>query len=174
VKGHWYFVSFIDDFSCYVTVYLLHRKSDLPDDAFQAFLESAQIGSRTLRVLHSDQGSEYTSKELTKILEDNHVRLSTTPSHTPELNGVAERFNRTIVTMVRGLLLTSGLDSSFWAEALRFAVYVNNRLMMKANKDKRTPHERWTGEPSMLKHVRTFGCRAFVLRPGLHNKLQSF
>jgi len=53
-------------------VYLLHRKSDLPN-AFNAFLKIAQIDSTTLRILHSDQGGKYTSKELAKILEDNHA-----------------------------------------------------------------------------------------------------
>jgi len=72
--------------------------------------------------------------------------------------------------MVRGLLLTFGLD---WAEVLRFAVYVNNHLTTKANKHKHTPHKLWTSEPSMLKHVHTFDCRAFMLCPGLCDKLQS-
>jgi len=167
-----YFATFIDDYSRYASVYLLKRKSDFPM-ALQAYLKRTEIEGRTLRILRSDQGGEYMSKEVARILENKGIMHSTAPSHTPELNGVAERFNRTIMTMVRSLLLTSGLDHAYWGEALRFAVYVNNRLTTVANKDNVTPYERWTGKSGTLNHIRSFGCRAFVLRPGPRDKLRS-
>lgn len=40
----------------------------------------------------------------------------------PQQNGVAERANRTILERVRSMLLASGMEKKFWAEAAATAV----------------------------------------------------
>jgi len=98
-NGYQYFVSFIDDYSQNATVYLLKNKSNVPD-ALRSFIKNSCFEGRIMRILRSDQGGEYTSKELSMILNDKGIMQSTMPSHSPELNGIAERFNHTIMTMV--------------------------------------------------------------------------
>ena len=46
---------------------------------------------------------------------------------TPELNGLAERKNRTIMERVRSMLAHAKLPNTFWAEALSTTMYVINR-----------------------------------------------
>ena len=41
-------------------------------------------------------------------------------------NGVGERFNRTLVEVVRSMSAHSELPKSFWAEALAIAIYLRN------------------------------------------------
>ena len=53
---------------------------------------------------------------------------------------MAERFNRTIVEMVRAMLSDSGLAKRFWAGALATACYLRNRSLTIAVKGM-TPHE---------------------------------
>jgi len=166
--GYKYFVSFIDDFSRYAVVYAITRKSEVVDCLTKFFNMSQHHGK--CRILRSDQGGEYESAKLKELLNSRGVAHSTTPTETPELNGVAERFNRTIMTMVRSFLIESGLDDSHWVEALRTAIFINNRLPSTANKGE-TPCKRWTGKEGRIYHVRTFGCRAFVLKHGYKNKL---
>lgn len=46
---------------------------------------------------------------------------------TPEMNGVAERLNYTLVNLVRAILAASKLPKSMWGYALRYATWVKNR-----------------------------------------------
>ena len=55
------------------------------------------------------------------------IRLEFTVPKTPELNGLAERMNRTIMERVRSMLAHAKLPKTFWAEALTTATYVINR-----------------------------------------------
>lgn len=125
-----YFMSFINDHSHYATVYLLRAKSEVKD-ALQHLLQSAP-SRRKCRFLHTDQGGEYKNDNVTKLLFDHGITHKTT-AHTPEHNGVAKRFNHTIVDMVRCMLLDSSLPKNLWGEALFLAITVNNRLPMSAN-----------------------------------------
>jgi len=62
---------------------------------------------------------------------------------TPQQNGVAERRNRTLIEMVRSMLSNCSLPLSLWIYALRTAMYVLNRVPIKAVP--KTPYELWTG-----------------------------
>jgi transposase InsO family protein len=138
--GKQYFVSFIDDHSRFATVYLLQEKSEVKD-ALRHYLKSAPAGHRC-RFLHTDQGSEYKNGDVARLLFKHGATHETTSSHTPEHNSVAERFNRTILDMVRCMLLDSDLPKNMWGEALNTAVAINNRLPTAANDDK-VPISRW-------------------------------
>ena len=83
---------------------------------------------------------------------------------TPEQNGVAERMNRTLMETTRSMLINSKLPQRFWAETLATAAYLRNRCPTKAN-DGMTPYEAWTGVKPTVKHLRVFGCDAFVHVP---------
>lgn len=45
---------------------------------------------------HSDRGSQYCSKDYTKLLEENHILISMTENGDPRENAIAERINGTI------------------------------------------------------------------------------
>ena len=58
--------------------------------------------------------------------------IKQTPAYTPQLNGVAERKNRTILDMARSLLKANKLPKQYWAEAVSCAVYLLNRCPTKS------------------------------------------
>ena len=58
-------------------------------------------------------------------LEGNPARIYR--AEDTELNGLAERMNRTIMERVRSMLALAKLPKKFWAEALSTATYVINR-----------------------------------------------
>ena len=68
-----------------------------------------------------------------------------TISKCPEQNGVAERFDQTLVEMVRPMLADSELPKSFWAEALATAIYLRNRSPTKPVEGK-TPYKAIYGD----------------------------
>ncbi|GJT75600.1 putative RNA-directed DNA polymerase [Tanacetum coccineum] len=63
------------------------------------------------------------------------IQHQKTPPKTPQLNGLAERMNRTLVGRVRCLLSHAGLPASFWGEAL------NTTASVHIPKDERSKHD---------------------------------
>ena len=159
-----YFLTFINDMTHYVWVYALKTK----DEVFKYFLEwktqAEKSSGHQLKVLRTDNGGEYTSKEFENYLKSEGVRHELTVPKTPEQNGVAERLNRTLVEAVRSMLIDANLPHKFWAEALSTAVYLKNRSPTKAVKDM-TPFEAWKNTKPKVGHLRVFGCEAFAHIP---------
>ena len=57
--GHKYFITFIDDYSCYRFIELIHEKSDSLE-AFKAFKAKVEIQQgKKIKVVHYDRGDEY-------------------------------------------------------------------------------------------------------------------
>ena len=160
--GAEYFLTFIDDKSRYVWVYLLKKKNEV----FKRFLEwKAMVENgcgRKLKVLRSDNGGEYIGQQFQEYLKSEGVRHELTVPKTPQQNGVAERLNRTLMEMVRTMLIESHLDQRFWGEALCTAVYLRNRSPTKAVEGK-TPFEALNGKKPNVKHLRAFGCVSYPL-----------
>ena len=71
--GYEYYVTFIDNYSRYGYVYLMHQKSK-PFEKFKEFHAEAekQLG-KSLKVLRSDQGGEYMDSKFTNYLIKNRI-----------------------------------------------------------------------------------------------------
>ena len=86
-----------------------------------------------------------------------------------EYNGVAERFNRTLMTMMRMMLQhLEGQDQDrkrLWTEACHTAVYIKNRLPHSALPGKITPFEVLYGRKPEIGHMRPFGSMCYVHIP---------
>ncbi|GJR60825.1 ribonuclease H-like domain-containing protein [Tanacetum coccineum] len=78
-------------------------------------------------------------------------------ARTPQQNGVAERRNRTLIEAVRTMLADSKLPTTFWAEAVNTAYYVQNRVLVVKSHNK-TPYELFHGRTPTLSFMRPFGC----------------
>ncbi|GBM04026.1 Retrovirus-related Pol polyprotein from transposon TNT 1-94 [Araneus ventricosus] len=159
-----YFATFIDDCSRFVHVYFLRSK----DEVKSAFLEfKAYIENKLnckIKTLRTDQGLEYVGPNFDHYLVKNGIKIERTCAYTPQMNGIAERENRTLVSMARCLLLQSGLPMKFWAEAIKCAVYIGNRCPTRGLQDEnQTPFQKLFGTKPTVKHFQTFGLKAFAL-----------
>src|SRR2546430_17071377 len=74
------------------------------------------------------------------------------------MNCVFERRNRTLKDMLRSMISHSTLPKSLWAEALKIAAHILNRVPTKATA--KTPYELWTGRKPALGHFHIWGCPA--------------
>ena len=98
----------------------------------------------TPRILRSDDDTEYTNKNFKKFCTNNKIKNEYTVPETPEQNGVAERYNRTVVETARSHLIESKLPKCYWLRAVYTAAYVRN-LVKKAQNEK-TPYEKFWGK----------------------------
>ena len=158
--GAEHFVTFIDDKTHYVWIYVLKHKHEV----FRTFKEWKSLvensSGHKVKVLRTDNGGEYMSTEFETFLKAEGIKHEYSIPKTPEQNGVSERMNCTLVEAVRSMLDDSKLPHRFWAEALATAAYLVNRSPTKTLGDK-TPFEAWFGKKPCVKHIRVFGCVAY-------------
>ena len=155
-----YFVTFIDDYSRYAYVYLMKHKHETFEKfkEFQNEVEN-QLG-KTIKTLRSDRGGEYLSSEFLNHLKERGIISQPTPPGTPQLNGVCERRNRTLLNMVRSMMCRTNLPHSLWSYALMTAARIINLVPTK--KVDKTPYEIWHGRKPNLSYLRVWGCDAYV------------
>ncbi|KAK9043188.1 hypothetical protein V6N11_071535 [Hibiscus sabdariffa] len=148
--GFQYFITFTDDFSRYGYIYLMRHKSEVLEK-FKEFKnnEVQNQHGKSIKALRSDRGGEYLSQDFDELLKECGIISQLTPPGTPQWNGVSERINRTLLDMVRSMMIHTDLPTSFWGYALETAAFTLNRVPSKSVQ--KTPHEMWTGKHP--KHV---------------------
>ncbi|KAM1665078.1 hypothetical protein ACFXTN_040504 [Malus domestica] len=121
LNGQKYFISFIDDHSRFMYLYLLNDKAKVLS-AFKTYkVEVEKQNERKIKIIRSDRGGEfygrYTEKgqvpgPFAKFLEEEGIIAQYTMPGTPQQNGVAERRNRTLMDMVKSMISNSSLPLS--------------------------------------------------------------
>jgi Integrase core domain len=156
-----YYVTFIDDFSRTTWIYLLTSKYEV----FQKFVDFSNFienqYNTTIKILRSDNGTEYVNKTFSKYLHHKGILHQTTCINTPEQNSISERKNRHILEVTRSLLFQTNVPKQYWSEAVLTAVHLINRLPTPVLDDK-SPLEVLSKTKITLDHLRIFGCICFV------------
>ena len=161
IGGSRYYVTFTDDKTRYKWTLLMKKKSDLKT-TFYAWKQRVENESQEkLQRFRTDGGGEYTSNSLLDFLFQAGIKHEKTPAYTPEMNGISERLNRTLVEATKAMLYEAELDDSWWGEAIMTATYLRNLLPTTANPGT-TPFEEWKGIRPDLQHLRIFGSECWV------------
>mgnify|MGYP002776927230 CR=1 FL=1 len=110
--GSQYFVTFIDDYSQKLWASVLKMK-DKVLSVFKEFQARAKREtSRKLKAVRADNGGEYRGP-FEEYCRNQGIRLEYTVPKTPELNGLAERMNQTVMERVRSMLAHAKLPKTF-------------------------------------------------------------
>ncbi|RVW17625.1 Retrovirus-related Pol polyprotein from transposon TNT 1-94 [Vitis vinifera] len=137
-NGQQYFITFIDDYSRYGYLFLIHEKSQSLD-VFKTFKAEVELQlNKRIKSVRSDRGGEYYGRydgsgeqrpgPFAKYLEECGIVPQYTMPGSPSMN------------------------------ALKTAAYILNRVPTKAAA--KTPYELWTGRKPSLKHFHIWGCPA--------------
>ncbi|KAJ9542391.1 hypothetical protein OSB04_028897 [Centaurea solstitialis] len=161
--GYRYFITFTDDFSRYGYVYLMRHKSETFEKFKEYQNEVQNLLDKRIKFLRSDRGGEYLSDEFDNHLMECGIVSQLTPPYTPQMNGVSERRNRTLLDMVRTMMCHSSLPVSFWGHALETAAHILNRAPTKSVE--KTPYELWKGKKPNISFLKIWGCEVYVKRP---------
>ena len=160
-EGNRYYVTLLDVYTHFAEVHLMKAKSEVAEICKAYILRVQNEKNCKVSVFKCDNGTEYFP--LYEFLKENGTSLDLTVPYCPELNGRAERLNRTLCEKMRALLFDSGVDKELWGVALQTSCYLANRspYMMKCD----TPYEMWHGKPPNLSNLQLFGCVAYSKVP---------
>jgi hypothetical protein len=117
-------------------------------------------------LIHCDQGGKLAQcpEFCTTMKQDYRYKVEPTGADSPSQNGAVEIFNLTLAGLVRTLLYGASLPAKYWSAALVHAVYITNRTVHSITKC--TPFEAWVGTKPNLQHLKVFGSRVCVKKPG--------
>ncbi|GFX91400.1 retrovirus-related Pol polyprotein from transposon TNT 1-94 [Trichonephila clavipes] len=158
--GNKYFLSIIDDYSRKVTVFPIRNKSDVFHTFIRFQKRAERFLSRKVIAVRTDGGLEFCNKDMDNFLTELGIKHEVTNSYTPEMNGVAERFNLTALDGIKTLLKSSEVPHKFWGEALLCFTYAWNRICHKDSN--KTPFEKYSGRKPSVLHLKPFGCLAYA------------
>jgi transposase InsO family protein len=104
ISGYAYYISFIDDYSRKTWAYFLKSKDEVFSKfkEFKALVEN--LSERKIKILRSDDGGKYNSKEFVNFCKDVRIKRELTTAHCPQQNGVAKRKKRTIMEAVKTMI----------------------------------------------------------------------
>ena len=157
--GFYYGITFTELTSRFRYFYPLRRKSDALN-AFKQLVAEVEADGFKIKLLKSDNGGEYVSEDFkTYCAQEKIVQRFTSP-HTPQSNSISERFNRVLGEKCRAMLIGANLPMSLWAECMKTATYISNRVISPTHRCK-TPYELIYGAKPDVSHLRAFGCIAY-------------
>ncbi|CAA7014904.1 unnamed protein product [Microthlaspi erraticum] len=164
-----YYVILVDHYTRYSWLYPLKRKSDVRETfiAFKSLVENRF--QQKIQTMYSDNGGEFIA--LRSFLTTNGITHLTSPPHTPEHNGVAERKHKHIVETGLTLLHQASMPKSYWTYAFAAAIYLINRLPAPLLQNESPYTKLFHQQPNYLK-LCVFGSLCFPwLRPYANHKL---
>ena len=128
---------------------------------FKEFLDriEREFGQK-LKVVQTNNGGEY-RRQFEEYCQSQGIRLKYIVLKTPELNGLAERMNQTIMERVWSMLAHAKLSKIYWTEALTMVVYVLNKshlVPLEGN----VPQKVWSEKEVTCRYPKVFGCLAYV------------
>ena len=153
-----YFVTFIDDFSRYITVYMIKQKYEVLAK-FREFVNLVKsrtglkvkllsLENQTVNRLQLENGSECVSNNFNDFYNDRGIQH---------------------VETVRSMLHHAQKPLKFWVEAICSGCYIRNRNPTIFLKNV-TPYEHWYGKKPEISNLKVFGCKSYAHVPDAKSK----
>ncbi|GKD89831.1 putative ribonuclease H-like domain-containing protein [Tanacetum coccineum] len=143
-------------------MYSFDIKNIVPKESLTCLVAKAHQMNQGLHRRLVNFNFRRTINMLVRIILEKGIKREYSVARTPQQNGVAERRNRTLIEAARTMLADSKLPTTFWAEAVSTACYVQNRVLVVKPHNK-TPYELFRGFKPALSFMRPFGCHVTIL-----------
>ncbi|GKC68754.1 putative ribonuclease H-like domain-containing protein [Tanacetum coccineum] len=157
-----YYLVVTDDYSRFSWVFFLATK-DETSGILKTFITGIenQINHK-VKIIRCDNGTEFKNNDMNQFCGIKGIKREFSVARTPQQNRVIERKNRILIEAARTMLADSLLPTTFWAEAVNTACYVQNRVLVTKPHNK-TPYELLLGRPPSISFMRPFGCPVTIL-----------
>ncbi|GJS48039.1 reverse transcriptase domain-containing protein [Tanacetum coccineum] len=151
-----------NDYSRFSWVFFLRTKDETSEILKNFIKEVENLVDKKVKIIRSDNGTEFKNKVMDEFCREKGIKREYSVARTPQQNGVAERKNRTLIEAARTMLADSKLPTTFWAEAVSTACYVQNRVLIVKPHNK-TPYELFRGIKPAIGFMKPFGCHVTIL-----------
>ncbi|GJX87415.1 putative ribonuclease H-like domain-containing protein [Tanacetum coccineum] len=138
-------------------------KLDETSEILKNFIKEVEnLVDKKVKIIRSDNGTEFKNKVMDDFCREKGIKREYSVARTPQQNGVAERKNMTLIEAARTMLADSKLPTTFWAEVVSTACYVQNRVLIVKPHNK-TPYELFRGFKPAIGFMKPFGCHVTIL-----------
>ena len=162
--GSKYFLTFIDDYSKCALIYTVKSKNEVYDCFVDYINQVENFTGKKIKRLRCDNGKEYMNNNMYSLVRKKGIVVEPCPPYVHELNGTAERYNRTIMNSARCLLSDSKLNIKYWPEIVKTAAYLKNRTITNTVENK-TPFEIFFRKKPNISNLKLYGSKVFTKVP---------
>jgi hypothetical protein len=195
-----YCLVIIDEFSGFLFVYFLRKKSELESylisfinmiEKHTTVLPSSVVRTpdfgldkrvvRRVASVHADGAGENRKDSLRRFLSEKGIRCTFVAADNPVQNPIAENAVRRLVEGGEAIRIAANIPPAYWSDTIRAKAYIDNRLP-KARKTKYkrgkflTPIENWLGQKiefkTLIKPLRRIGCQCWSVSPHYRRRNQ--
>lgn len=160
-EGHRYILTVVDSCTRFCAAIPIKVKSEVAETiAHLVGVEAKRLGYYPT-TLHSDRGSEFLNSTLKEFCKSHLIKQRTSDAYTPQQNGLAERFNRTILESMRTILEDSGVNKRLWNEIAKVSSLTLNQI--PTHKSKKSPFELFKGRVLPIDYFHPIGNRVSVV-----------
>ena len=131
IGGYKYTATYLYNYSLFgVMFYLKHKNKEFT--AFKTYKAWAkrQLGT-TLKCRWTDHGGEFMSNEQKTYMAENRIECQMSMPDSPQQNGWAERFQKTIINGAEAMWHHTGLSNGFWIYAVKAKLITYNITPIK-------------------------------------------
>ncbi|SGY38681.1 BQ5605_C003g02060 [Microbotryum silenes-dioicae] len=174
-QGRKAYLAIVDQYSTAKWTFPLKTKSaEEVTRVWIAFRQGVEkMTGRKIKRVRTDNGTEFTNKLIGADFQSQGILHETSAPYTPQQNGTVERFNGSLMAIVRAVLAASKLSWKYWSYVLAYATFVANRIL-HAKLEGKTAHEVFYGKKPKVSHFRPFGSTVYAQVPkSKRSKLES-
>ncbi|KAD6796258.1 hypothetical protein E3N88_07154 [Mikania micrantha] len=163
IGGESYCFVVTDDFSRFSWVIFLNFKSETYENFVLLVNRLETLYKLRVMRVRSDNGIEFKNQNMEAFCDSKGNQQQFSALYEPQMNGVAERKNRTLIESARTMLADSELPIKFWSEAVATACFTLNRVLIVKRHNK-TCYELLQNRKPNLEHLEPFGAPCTMLK----------
>nr|GEX34100.1 putative ribonuclease H-like domain-containing protein [Tanacetum cinerariifolium] len=125
-----------DDYSSFTWVFFIATKDETSGILKSFITRIENLVDHKVKVIRCDNKTEFKNREMNQFCEMKGILRQFSVARTPQQNGVAERKNMTLIKAARTMLAYFKFLTTFWAETVNTAGYVQNRVLVVKSHNK--------------------------------------
>ena len=168
-RNYSYYIVFVDCYTRFISLFFIKSCDEACNFLIEFQTATENFTGQRLTILQVDNAPELTRGKMEEHCKTHGISFEKTIPGSPPQNGVAERTNLTITSMVRAMLIDGDLSDFFWPFATQAAVHIKNHLPHSALPPDKTPFKLWHRYKPNLSHLRLFSapCTSHILSNNL-------
>jgi len=155
--GFKYVITFIDEFSRKAWIHLMKEKSEASNIIVEFLKYIDNHFDKKIKYFKSDNAKEYNNSKVKKLCKKMGIKKIFSTPYNPQNNGIAERYNQTLINSTKTLIYWAKLSLDFWSYAIIYSNYLYN-ITPHSNISNLIPNEIFYNRDVSLSKVKVFGC----------------